>query len=108
MMEGVGMTISGGNVDEWLGGLHGSELDERRKAALQRKAPAEQALARLGADGRKRDTRRKIVIGGVVVALARRDPSFARGLREMLDRELSAPRDRSLVGLPSRNEQSGE
>lgn len=102
------MPILGSDVEEWLGGLSNDQIDERRKIALQRKARAEQALNRLGADGRKRDTRRKILIGGVVVALARRDPSFAKGLREMLDRELAAPRDRSLVGLPSRNEQSEE
>jgi hypothetical protein len=102
------MTISGNDVEEWLGGLSDDQLEERRKAALHRKARAEQTLARLGADERKRDTRRKIVIGGVVVALARRDQSFAAGLLNVLDRELLAPRDRLLVGLPTRDARTDE
>lgn len=83
----------------WLDSLSDIDIQERRQAALKRKARAEIALNRLGADARKIETRRKIVVGAAVMALARREPDFARQLRFILDSELTASRDRIVVGL---------
>ncbi len=96
------MTISGDDVSGWLDSLTDSDLSERRRAAEQRRARAEQTLARLSADSRKIDVRRKIVVGAAVIAVARRDADFARRLRDLLDGELAAARDRTLVGLPTK------
>jgi hypothetical protein len=96
------MTISGDDLSVWLDSLTDSDLSERRRAAERRRARAEQTLARLGVDQRKRDTRLKIVVGAAVMSVARRDPDFARRLRDLLDCELSALRDRVLVGLQPR------
>ena len=93
------MTISGDDVPGWLHSLSDGDLSERRKAAERRKAKAEQALARLGVNQRKVDTRRKIVLGGAIIAAARRDSSFAARLRSLLEAELQHDRDRRLFGL---------
>lgn len=86
-------------IGEWLDSLRDTEIEARRKSAEQRKARAEQALARLGADQRKVDARKKIVIGAAVMSVARRDADFARLLRGVLNGAVTAPRDRSMLGL---------
>lgn len=93
------MTISGDDLSVWLDCLTDSDLSERRRAAEQRRARAEQMLARLGVDQRKRDTRRKILLGSAVIAAARRDSSFAARIRSLLEAELQQDRDRGLFGL---------
>lgn len=94
------MTISENNLTNWLDGLPDDELSARRRAAEQRRARAEQALARLNTDARKIDIRRKIVVGGAVMMIARRDDRFRRLLFEALNGAVTAPRDRALLGLP--------
>lgn len=93
------MAISGDDVSGWLDSLTDFDLSERRRAAEQRKAKAEQTLARLDADQRKVDTRRKIVLGGIIIAAARRDTSFAALIRSLVEAELQQDRDRRLFGL---------
>ena len=93
------MAISGDDVSGWLDSLTDFDLSERRRAAEQRKARAEQTLARLSADARKIDMRRKIVVGAAAIAVARRDADFARRLRAVLDAAVTAPRDRATLGL---------
>ncbi|HYG88177.1 MAG TPA: hypothetical protein VD978_18175 [Azospirillum sp.] len=93
------MTISEDEVSGWLASLDGGDLSKRRRAAEQRLARAQQLLSRLGGDQRRADTRRKILVGGSVLAVARRDPDFARLLRTVLDAAVTAPRDRATLGL---------
>ncbi len=100
MMEGEGMTISGNDMANWLDGLSDDELSVRRRIAEQRRARAEQALARLNADARKTDTRRKIVVGGAVMLAARRDDRFRGLLFDTLNAVVVTPRDRAILGLP--------
>lgn len=95
------MTISEPiSVGDWLAGLSGDDLSARRAAAEQRLARSQQALARLNVDQRKIDTRRKIILGGAVIAAARRDSDFRARLRDVLDATVTVPRDRALLGLP--------
>src|SRR5262249_47623412 len=63
----------------------------------------ERLLARAGQAERKRDTRRKILIGGAVLAAIDREgvPSMqsAIELRRWLDARLARPHDRAVFGL---------
>jgi hypothetical protein len=73
-----------------------------RIAAL--KAEEKQTQARLAAllakqktDERKRDTRRKIVVGGAVLAHAALHPAFADALRDVLRAAVTRDMDRALL-----------
>ena len=46
---------------------------------------------------RKLDTRRKIIVGGAVVAEMHKDPEFAAVVRAMLLRYVARPNDRAAV-----------
>lgn len=59
-----------------------------------------QALrAREQAQHRKNDTRRKILIGGMVLKMAKNGEMPETRLRQLLDKYLDADRDRALFGL---------
>ena len=67
----------------------------------------EQQLARNGLaesreqfHSRKQDTRRKIIIGGAVLAEAKTNPEFATELYTLLSRRLTDPRDWTLIVTP--------
>ena len=67
----------------------------------------EQQLAREGLaenrerfHSRKQDTRRKIIIGGAVLAEAKTNPEFARDLYSLLSRRVTDPRDWTLIVPP--------
>jgi hypothetical protein len=49
---------------------------------------------------RKDDTRKKILIGGVVMKMLKSGEMTDGKLREMLDKHLDSERDRVLFGLP--------
>ena len=71
-------------------------LEQRHQAVLQQIDARESTLTR------KRDTRRKIVIGGTLLALARdkKDGWTMDRLRQTLDAHITAERDRVLLDLP--------
>ena len=48
--------------------------------------------------GRKRDTRRKIIVGGAVLAAMERDRIFAKHVRGLLAQAVTRPHDREAVG----------
>jgi large subunit ribosomal protein L7/L12 len=56
-------------------------------------------LAREQAQHRKNDTRRKILIGGMVLKMAKSGEMPEIRLRQLLDKYLDAERDRVLFGL---------
>ena len=60
----------------------------RRLNALEQKEKSE---------ARKLDTRRKIIVGGAVVAEMHKDPEFAAVVRAMLLRYVARPNDRAAV-----------
>ena len=70
-------------------------------------------LEKLARDkGRKRDTRRKIVAGGVILAWAAEPtgpgkPDRAAWLQEILDGRLTREDERALFGLPPRERPAG-
>jgi hypothetical protein len=55
------------------------------------------------AKDRKLDTRRKIVVGGVVIAEMEKDPDFANAIQTLLLRYVGRPHDRRAIAelLPS-------
>ena len=76
-------------------------LHERIAAAERRKAELAARLAALKgkakAVDRKRDTRRKIVVGAVVLVEMQRDPKFAAYVRKMLGKAVTRPQDRDAI-----------
>lgn len=73
----------------------------RRKLLLRRKERIEKQLAAMDArtrtNDRKRDTRRKIIVGAAVLAHAKRDPAFAARLHDVLKRAVARPADRAFL-----------
>jgi hypothetical protein len=68
------------------------------------KAKQEQLAARLKPlaaraklEDRKRDTRRKIIVGGTVLAAMERDQAFAAGVAALLARWVERPNDREVI-----------
>ncbi|MCQ0990583.1 hypothetical protein [Jiella marina] len=82
--------------------------DEKLQELNQKKAQLESQIARERARvreaERKRDTRRKIVAGAVVLEHAQKDPEFRAQLDELLRRFVSRDQDRELFGIESKAE----
>ena len=80
--------------------------EERIDSLEQRKAQILNKLARLrsveSTKARKLDTRRKILAGACVLAIAEKDQDAGRRLRKSLDEFLKLDRDRLLFGLTPR------
>ena len=87
-----------------------AKLDERISVMEQRlkqlKARQQRAEARKRTlDSQKKrqiDTRRKILVGAIILAQVERGEMSERELRELLDRWLERDDDRALFGLPSK------
>jgi hypothetical protein len=62
------------------------QLDRARRQAEQAKARYQALQARFGEAARKRDTRRKIILGGLLLDAAAKDERFARVLATLLQR----------------------
>ena len=71
-----------------------SQLKAQIQALKQREAEAE----------RKKDTRRKILICGAILAKVKRGEWHMKQLQDLLNSELKADRDRELFDLPSLNQ----
>ena len=74
-----------------------AELDAR-KAKLN--ARTRRVRSRLSARERKTDTRRKILVGAVMLKLADQHPETKEFILKHLDAFLEHPRDRALFDLP--------
>lgn len=76
-------------------------LDEQLEALKQRKAAIEKQLEtvekRKSETDRKLETRRKIIVGGAVIAHAEIDSDFRRAMQAALQKAVAA-KDRALVG----------
>ncbi len=74
---------------------------ERIAAAEKQVAAKKARLARLKAqestEARKLDTRRKIVVGGAVLAHAEIDPAFAIELRHVLAKAVARDQDKAVI-----------
>ena len=76
-------------------------IEERIAAKRERQAQLAAQLAALEgrqkAADRKRDTRRKIVIGAAVLVEMELRPAVASYVREMLDKAVTRPQDREVI-----------
>ena len=72
------------------------QIQELEEKLRQERAQLDRLKARKVQESRKADTRRKILVGAVVVARAKHDPEFYARLLTWLDEGLTAPRDRAL------------
>jgi hypothetical protein len=76
-----------------------SELGEHRQRVEQALAREDREEARDAHSARRQDTRRKIILGGAVMAEAKTDPEFAKVVTSILKRRVIDPRDRLLLAL---------
>ncbi len=74
-------------------------LDEITKKRDQLNAQIQQIKARERTEERKRDTRKKILIGGIILKLVKRGDWTQTQLQELLDRELTGDSERILFDL---------
>jgi hypothetical protein len=85
--------------------------DERLADLLKKEEQIKAQIAALKAREseaeRKRDARRKILIGGSVLAKVKRGEWHQKQLHDLLDSELKADRDRELFDLPRLTSQTG-
>jgi hypothetical protein len=75
------------------------KLDELLKRKEQLEAQIRDARARKRAEDRKRDTRRKIVIGGAILAAVRDGKIEQIQLDSLLDQYVTSERDRELLRI---------
>jgi len=78
-----------------------AELETRQRVL---KDDIRAARSQVRQQERKQDTRRKIIVGAVVLMRMESDPEFAADISRMLDRAVEQPRDRALLDLPERHE----
>ena len=76
-----------------------AELDDHRRRVDQALARDQRANSRDAYSARRSDTRRKIILGGAVMAEAKTDPDFAKTVTSILQRRVVDPRDRLLLAL---------
>ena len=79
--------------------------EERLQALLEQRAEIDARLERLRSQDamkrRKEDTRKKILLGAVLLKeLGQNDELRELVMGQLLPRELKAPRDRAVFGLP--------
>ncbi len=76
------------------------EKMKAQQAQLQARINAEQQKEK--DKQRKLDTRKKIVIGGTLLAMVKSGELSQERLDNMLDKNISSERDRNLLGLPKK------
>lgn len=74
-------------------------IAELEKQQAQIAALLAQKRARLRAEERKRDTRRKIVAGALALEHAEHNPAFGQALYDILRRYVTRPDERALFGF---------
>jgi hypothetical protein len=78
-----------------------NDISQRIAHLKQQREKLSQKLNRLEhkekSQARKLDTRRKIIVGGAVVAEMHKDPEFAAVVRAVLLRYVARPNDRAAV-----------
>lgn len=76
-----------------------SELSDHRQRVEQALARDERSDTRDAYSARRADTRRKIIMGGAIMAEAKTDQDFAKIVMSILQRRVMDPRDRLLLAL---------
>lgn len=98
LVQGTAVTDAAKPVAENVSALM-AELDDHRRRVDQALARDERTDARDAHSARRQDTRRKIILGGAVMAEAKTDPDFAKNVTAILRRRVVDPRDRLLLAL---------
>lgn len=75
------------------------QLDSLKKKEEQIKAKIQRLKAREDSAERKKDTRRKIIIGGAILAAVKSGEWSQEQLLSLLDKKVAAEKDRELFGL---------
>lgn len=87
-------------------------IENLEKKLKQAKAEKQRKEARIRAQERKRtreqDTRRKILVGAVYLAIADSDDAALKALTDRMDKALTLDDDRALFDLPPRPEPKAE
>lgn len=87
-------------------------IESLEKKLKQAKAEKQRKEARIKAQDRKRsreqDTRRKILVGAVYLAIADSDDAALKALTDRMDKALTRDDDRALFDLPPRPEPKAE
>jgi len=82
------------------------KIEETRRKLEQLKARRQRIDARLqylvSKQARRADTRRKILVGAIILAKVERGDMDEKALRAMLDKALTRADDRELYGLPQK------
>ena len=81
-----------------------AELEENQR---QIKARIQREKARVKEAQRKQDTRRKIIIGGMVMAHCQVDPAFGENIMRLLNQHVTRAADREAIGLAPLDTQQG-
>ena len=77
------------NVDERI-----ARIKQQREALAQRLNALEQKAA---SEARKRDTRRKIIVGGAIIAQMEKEAGFAASVRQILAQSVGRQNDREAI-----------
>ena len=77
------------NVEERI-----ARIKQQREALAQRLNALEQKSK---SESRKRDTRRKIIVGGAIMAKMEKDPGFAATVRQILAQSVGRQNDREAI-----------
>jgi hypothetical protein len=77
------------NVEERI-----ARIKQQREALAQRLNTLEQTAK---SEARKRDTRRKIIVGGAIIAQMEKDASFAAAVRKILAQSVGRQNDREAI-----------
>jgi exonuclease III len=72
-------------------------IAEEEKKVEQLKARMGELKARLRGEDRKKDTHRKIVVGGAVMAHIRIDAQFRQNVRDALNKAVTEPKHRNVI-----------
>lgn len=75
------------------------QLHDLEEKEAQLKARKQDLKARVRQEQRKQDTRRKVIVGAVVMEHANHDPQFADLLEHVLSKAVVRDADRELLGL---------
>lgn len=82
-----------------------ADVEKIKKQIKQLEARVKQVEALEKTKKRKEDTRRKIILGGALLAAAARDPKWEENFYARIDDLVTNRKDRALIGLDMPQEQ---
>lgn len=83
-----------------------ADIEKMKKKLEQIKAQIKAAETREAKKKRAEDTRRKVLVGAIILEEARKNPKFGAQLTAILRNNLTRPHDRALFGLDKLDKQA--